>query len=121
MEGSAVLLSDDGDVVEVRTKQTADDLRRNTGPTLFKTMNLLRFAAGTLRNTVVPALDQLVNDAETNVYTEQLLGRLIRNRGFKLGAARCDDVRWYEIDSVADLRIAERIFAPPVAASAATL
>jgi NDP-sugar pyrophosphorylase family protein len=121
MEGSAVLLSDDGDIVEVRTKQTADDLRRNAGPTLFKTMNLLRFSADTLRDTVVPALDELVNNAETNVYTEQLLGRLIRDRGFKLGAARCDDLRWYEIDSVADLRIAERIFAPAATARAAVL
>lgn len=121
MEGSAVLLSDTGDIVEVRTRQTADDLRRNTGPTLFKTMNLLRLAAGTLRDIVVPALDELVNDAETNVYTEQLLGRLIRDRGFKLGAARCDELRWYEIDSVADLQIAERIFAPASAARAAVL
>jgi NDP-sugar pyrophosphorylase family protein len=121
MEGSAVLLSDDGNIVEVRTKQTADDLRRNTGPTLFKTMNLLRFAAGSLRNSVVPALDDLVERGETKVYTEQLLGQLIRERGFRLGAARCDDLRWYEIDSLDDLRTAERIFAPAAAAHAAAL
>ncbi|WP_426420480.1 phosphocholine cytidylyltransferase family protein [Bradyrhizobium genosp. A] len=110
MEGSAVLLSDNGFISAFRMKQTAADLVTN-GPRLFKTMNLLRFAAPTLRATIVPALDDVIGSGATQAYTEELLAFLVERRGLKLAAVRCDDARWYEIDSTEDLRMAERIFA----------
>ncbi|MBB4428341.1 NDP-sugar pyrophosphorylase family protein [Bradyrhizobium sp. CIR48] len=109
MEGSAVLLSDDGLITSFRMKQTAADLVAK-GPKLFKTMNLLRFSASTLRATIVPALDDLIGSGATQAYTEEVLANLVQRRGLRLTAARCDDLRWYEIDSTEDLAIAERIF-----------
>ncbi|PJG51466.1 hemolysin activation protein [Bradyrhizobium forestalis] len=109
MEGSAVLLSDGGLITAFRMKQTAANLVAG-GPTLFKTMNLLRFSATTLRATIVPALDNIIGSGATQAYTEELLAYLVEQRGLQLAAARCDDLRWYEIDSAEDLRVAERIF-----------
>ena len=112
MEGSAVVLDADGMIAEVRMKQTAADLKRAGAPILFKTMNLLRLSADVLRDTVVPALDQIIGSGAIKAYTEELLAHLIEKRGLKLHATRCDDLKWYEIDSESDLRVAEAIFAP---------
>ncbi|WP_375779163.1 phosphocholine cytidylyltransferase family protein [Bradyrhizobium sp. ma5] len=110
MEGSAVVLSESGLISEFRMKQTAGNLAAD-GPPLYKTMNLLRFAASTLTSTIVPALDEIIGSGATRAYTEELLGYLIERRGLQLAAARCDGLRWYEIDTPADWRIAESIFA----------
>ncbi|MFB9264816.1 phosphocholine cytidylyltransferase family protein [Bradyrhizobium erythrophlei] len=110
MEGSAALLSDGGFISGFRMKQTAASLLED-GPRLFKTMNLLRFAAPTLRSTIVPALDDIIGSGATRAYTEELLSYLVERRGLQLAAVRCDDLRWYEIDSTDDLRIAESMFA----------
>jgi NDP-sugar pyrophosphorylase family protein len=118
MEGSAVVLGPDGIITEVRMKQTAANLSATGGPTLFKTMNLLRFSGETLRKMIVPFLDELIGSGATRAYTEELLAHLIEKCGLKLGATRCDDLKWYEIDSEADLRIAEDLFSPvPVIAA----
>lgn len=109
MEGSAVLLSADGFISEVRLKQTAANLVAG-GPRLFKTLNLIRFSGTDLRSTIVPALNDLVGSGATRAYTEEILAHLIDRGGLKLAAARCDDFKWCEIDSAEDLRMAERIF-----------
>ncbi|MEZ2146716.1 phosphocholine cytidylyltransferase family protein [Bradyrhizobium sp. DN5] len=110
MQGSAVVLSDLGFISEFRLKQTAENLVAD-GPPLYKTMNLLRLSASTLRKAVIPALDDIIRSGATQVYTEELLADLVETRGLQLAAVRCDDLRWYEIDDAEDLRIAERIFA----------
>nr|WP_246709517.1 sugar phosphate nucleotidyltransferase [Bradyrhizobium sp. 6(2017)] len=109
MEGSAVLLSDSGVITSFRMKQTAANLVAD-GPRRFKTMNLLRLSATTLRATIVPALDDLIGSGATQAYTEALLASLVERRGLRIAASRCDGLRWYEIDSTEDLPIAERIF-----------
>ncbi|MHC1949615.1 phosphocholine cytidylyltransferase family protein [Bradyrhizobium sp. UFLA06-06] len=109
MEGSAVLLSDNGFITGFRMKQTAANID-TAGPQLFKTMNLLRFSGPTLKATIVPALDDVIGSGAKQAYTEELLGYLVERRGLQLAAARCDDLRWCEIDTAEDLRLAERIF-----------
>ncbi|MCC8957959.1 phosphocholine cytidylyltransferase family protein [Bradyrhizobium sp. Pear77] len=109
MQGSAVTLSEDGLISAFRMKQTAADLDGDS-PVLFKTMNILRFSSVTLRKTIVPSLDDLIGSGAKQTYTEELLAKLVERRGLQLAAARCDDLRWYEIDSMDDLRIAESIF-----------
>ncbi|WP_407175599.1 phosphocholine cytidylyltransferase family protein [Bradyrhizobium sp. STM 3562] len=109
MQGSAVTLSENGLISAFRMRQTAADLDRD-GPVLFKTMNLLRFSATTLKETIVPSLDDIVVSGATQAYTEELLAYLVERRGLTLGAARCDKLRWYEIDSPEDLEIAEQLF-----------
>lgn len=109
MEGSAVLLSQNGFISGFRLKQTAANLVAD-GPKLFKTMNLLRLSAPTLKATIVPTLDDIITAGARQTYTEELLGYLIARRGLQLAAAQCDGLSWYEIDNADDLEIAERIF-----------
>lgn len=109
MQGSAVLLSDAGVISGFRMKQTAADLS-DSGSQLFKTMNLLRFDAETLNSMIVPALDEFIAAGAWQTYTEELLAYLVDRKGLQLSAARCDDLKWYEIDSAEDLQIAEAIF-----------
>ncbi|AYG64070.1 phosphocholine cytidylyltransferase family protein [Rhizobium jaguaris] len=109
MEGSAVVLAENGYITEVRMKQTGADLSDGS-PALFKTMNLIRFSCNDLRETIVPYLDDLIAGGAVKSYTEELLSDLIRNKDLQIAAAICDDVRWCEIDNEDDLRIAEAMF-----------
>ncbi|OMI12962.1 hemolysin activation protein [Bradyrhizobium brasilense] len=108
MQGSAVLLSEAGFIYGFRLKQSGADLSRN--PALFKTLNLFRFSASTLRATIVPGLDDIIRSGATRSYTEELFAYLIERRGLQLAAARCDHARWWEIDTADDLRIANELF-----------
>ncbi|MGY3387430.1 NDP-sugar pyrophosphorylase family protein [Bradyrhizobium sp. USDA 3311] len=81
------------------------------GPPLYKTLNLLRLSASTLRTEVIPALDDMIRAGATQAYMEELISYLVETGGLQLAAVRCDDLRWYEIDDPEDLRTAERIFA----------
>lgn len=109
MEGSAVLLADNGYIAEVRMKQTAANLFDGS-PQLFKTMNLLRLWRADLSAKIVPYLDELIGTGAVKAYTEELFANLIEYRGLWLAAARCDALKWYEIDSAEHLQIAEKIF-----------
>ncbi|WP_331375524.1 phosphocholine cytidylyltransferase family protein [Sinorhizobium chiapasense] len=109
MEGSAVVLTENGDIAEVRMKQTATNLIDGSPP-LFRTMNLIRFSGNDLRETIVPHLDDLIGSGAVMSYTEELLSGLVQKKDLRIAAARCDDVRWYEIDNEDDLRIAEALF-----------
>lgn len=120
MEGSAVVLTDNGYVAEFRMRQTVANLSDGS-PQLFKTMNLLKLSAVDLRGRIVPYLDELIATGAVKAYTEELFANLIEQRGLRLAAARCDALKWYEIDSAEDLRVAEALFrdgAEPVPALA---
>ncbi|WP_027532945.1 phosphocholine cytidylyltransferase family protein [Bradyrhizobium sp. WSM3983] len=110
MQGSAVLLTESGYISHFRMKQSGAD-SSDSYPMLFKTLNLLRLSASTLRMTIVPALNDLVGSGATQAYTEELLAYLVERRGLQLAATRCDDLRWCEIDNAEDLRTANRLFA----------
>lgn len=117
MSGSAVTLSSDNLIGEFRMNQTWDDL--NDGP-LYKTINLFRFKAETLRDHLVPQLDDLVGSGGCKAYVEQLLAGLIASDRLKIRGAICDDLNWFEIDNTADLCVAERIFRQHTPALAGT-
>jgi NDP-sugar pyrophosphorylase family protein len=118
ISGSAVTLGESGRVSQILMNQTADD-RRDLP--LLKTMNLYRFSAATLRDTLVPALDAAIVRGEVRSYVEQVLSQLFQRRELSLGAVVCGDLNWFEIDNQNDLRIAESIFAPTLARAAAGL
>ncbi|WP_027154913.1 phosphocholine cytidylyltransferase family protein [Mesorhizobium sp. WSM2561] len=109
MEGSAVVLKNNGYIAEVRMKQTAANLNDGS-PALFKMMNLIRFSGEDLRRTIVPYLNAVVATGAVKSYTEEILSNLVRQEGLQIAAARCDGLKWYEIDNEADLRIAEAMF-----------
>lgn len=107
MTGSAVLLSSQDMVRAFRMNQTAAHLGAEP---LYKTINIFRFTSQTLRDSLVPALDELIYTGGTTAYIEQLLATLVTEGRIALRGAVCRGARWFEIDSETDLRIAERIF-----------
>lgn len=111
MEGPAVVLDNDGFISEVRTKQTAANLDADY-PRLFKTINLIRFSGVDLRQTLVPHLDDLVGHGVVKFCIEELLGPPVWNRSLRIAAARCDEMKLFDIDNENDLSLAEAMFAP---------
>ncbi|MDE5445204.1 NTP transferase domain-containing protein [Bradyrhizobium sp. CSA207] len=111
MSGSAVELADDGSVVTFAMNQTPVEARARG---LFKTINLTRFSADASREQLVPALHRAVKSGHRTAYVEQILALLVEKRELQLSAADCSDTLWFEIDSEDDLRLAEKIFAPPM-------
>jgi NDP-sugar pyrophosphorylase family protein len=109
MEGSAVVLNNTGYITEVRMKQTAANLSDGSPP-LFKTMNLFRLSGKDLRHVIVPHLNEMITAGAVKSYTEELLSALIRLSNLQIAAARCDELKWWEIDNEADLRFAEAMF-----------
>lgn len=109
MTGSAVTIATGGMIDQVLVKQTAADLDRDE--TLFKTMNLFRFAQDTLRRVVVPALDEAVGSGAVTAHLEQVLTYLIGECGLRLAAADCSDLKWFEVDSEENLHAVETSFA----------
>ena len=107
MAGTAVTLKPDGTIADFRTNQTQEAIN---GAALFKTMNLYRLTAPTLRRHLVPCLERLVRSGATKAFVEDVLADLVVQGDIRLSASRCDDLRWFEIDCEADLRTAERIF-----------
>jgi NDP-sugar pyrophosphorylase family protein len=107
MSGSAVTLAEDGHVREFRMNQSIADL---SAEPLYKTINLFRFSKHTLREHLVPRLDHLFASGGSKAYVEQVLASLIADRELTIKGVLCDDLRWFEIDSTADLCVAERIF-----------
>jgi NDP-sugar pyrophosphorylase family protein len=115
MTGSAACLSPQGGVTEFRMNQNGTHLG---GESLYKTVNIYRFTAGTLRRTLVPGLDAFIASGGSKGYIEQFLAPLTARRELDLQAVVCRGIRWFEIDNEADLRIAEAIFAPIASRSA---
>ena len=111
MSGSAARVTQDGRVLEIRMNQSAASLN---GEPLYKTVNIHRFTGQSLRQAIVPALDGMVAAGQHRSYVEQVLAQLIASGALEVRGAPCNGVRWFEIDSESDLRIAESIFAPPM-------
>lgn len=109
MSGSAVTLSASNHVQSIHMNQTGDT---TAGQDLFKTLNLFKFSAETLAGQLRPALDRLIQSGAVTAYVEQLLKQLVEQRNVSLDAVHCGDLKWFEIDSLADLCTAEAIFGP---------
>ncbi|MBM0105963.1 phosphocholine cytidylyltransferase family protein [Steroidobacter sp. S1-65] len=109
LTGSAATLDERGRARELRLNQKMSDALVEP---LYKTINIYRFTAETLQSQLLPELDRTIVGGAHGAYVEQILSALIRPQGLQLGAVDCGDLNWFEIDSVEDLRIAERIFAP---------
>lgn len=107
MSGSVVTLTPAGSIAAVLMNQTA---AMGGVAGFYKTVNLLRLSAPTLRDGFVPALDRFVVNGGRVGYVEQLLRELIASGVLRLHAVDCGDLRWFEVDSAEDLEIAEGIF-----------
>lgn len=109
MDGTCVKLSED-DTIEAfipGKKFKFDEIRE-----YYKTVNLYKFSRHFSKTHYVPFLDAYQSALGENEYYEQVLRviTMIDNSGIK--AKRLDGQKWYEIDDIQDLDIAESIFIP---------
>ena len=109
MDGTCVKISAD-DTIEafVPGKNFKFDEIRD----YYKTVNLYKFSRQFSETHYVPFLDAYQSALGENEYYEQVLRVITMLDEPVIKAKRLDGQRWYEIDDIQDLDIAESLFAP---------
>ena len=78
----------------------------------YKTVNIYKFSRSFSRTHYVPFLEAYQAALGQNEYYEQVLRVITMLDNPEIQAKRLDGQRWYEIDDIQDLDIAESIFMP---------
>lgn len=108
MDGTMVRIDEDRNIVSFIPKKA---FKYSDTAFYYKTVNIYKFSKEFSTNHYVPFLDAYLRVLGNNEYYEQVLRviTLIDNSNIK--AVPLNGQKWYEIDDVQDLRIAETIFA----------
>ncbi len=109
MDGTMVRIDEDHNILNFIPKKS---FRYEDVPHYYKTVNVYRLRKEFCRDHYLPFLEAYIKVLGENEYYEQVLRviTLIDTANIK---AIPIDARWYEIDDVQDLRIAETMFASP--------
>ena len=108
MDGTMVRIDEERNIVNFIPKKA---FKYRDTAFYYKTVNIYKFSKEFSSNHYVPFLDAYLRVLGNNEYYEQVLRviTLIDNSNIK--ALPLNGQKWYEIDDVQDLRIAETIFA----------
>ncbi len=109
MDGTCVKLADD-DTIEAFVP--GKKFKFNEIKDYYKTVNLYKFSKHFSETHYVPFLDAYQSALGQNEYYEQVLRVITMLDEPVIKAKRLDGQRWYEIDDIQDLDIAESIFTP---------
>ncbi len=109
MDGTCVKLAED-DTIAAFVPGKQFDFREKDE--YYKTVNIYKFSRSFCETHYVPFLEAYQSALGLNEYYEQVLrvSTMLDNPGIK--ARRLNGQRWYEIDDIQDLDIAESIFSP---------
>lgn len=109
MDGTVITLDEDDNIISFLDKNhfCFSDIRH-----YYKTVNIYKFSKEFSNSHYVPFLEAYSKALGDNEYYEQVLKviALLDKPGIK--ALVLEDEKWYEIDDVQDLDIAESMFAP---------
>ena len=108
MDGTMVKIDDDNNIVNFITKQA---FKYSDVDQYYKTVNIYKFSKEFLVQKYVPFLDAYCSALGNNEYYEQVLRVICMLNNSDLKALPITTEKWYEIDDVQDLDIAEAIFA----------
>lgn len=108
MDGTMVKLDDDNNIVNFVPKKA---FRYDEVGSYYKTVNIYKFSRDFLRNSYVPFLEAYTKALGNNEYYEQVLRVITLLDKCDLKALPLEGEKWYEIDDIQDLDIAETIFA----------
>lgn len=108
MDGTMVTLDADGHIDHF---VSGDNLDFSATDRYFKTVNVYKLSRSFSANTYLPFLEAYIRAMGNNEYYEQVLRVLTFIDNSDLVALPIGDKRWYEIDDIQDLRIAETLFA----------
>lgn len=109
-DGTMVKIDDDHNIKSFVPKAYFD---YNEISTYYKTLNVYKFSKDFMTGHYLPFLDAYIKVLGENEYYEQVLRCITIIDKFGMKALPVSGMKWYEIDDVQDLRIAEIIFASP--------
>ncbi len=109
MDGTCVKLSDNDDIEAFvpGKKFKFDEIKE-----YYKTVNIYKFSKHFSETHYVPFLKAYQSALGQNEYYEQVLRVITMLDDPEIKAKRLDGQKWYEIDDIQDLDIAESIFTP---------
>lgn len=108
MDGTMVRIDEDNNVVNFITKKA---FKYSDVDYYYKTVNIYKFSKDFLVHKYIPFLDAYCSALGNNEYYEQVLRVICMLDNSELKALPITDEKWYEIDDVQDLDIAEALFA----------
>ena len=108
MDGTMVRIDAENNIVNFVPKQA---FNFEDSAKYYKTVNIYKFSANFSRNVYVPFLDAYCAVLGRNQYYEEVLRVITLVSGYTIKALPIGKEKWYEIDDVQDLDIAETIFA----------
>ncbi len=77
----------------------------------LKTVNMYRLSRDTLAETILPEMEAFLENRRTDQYHEAAFAKLIETGQMKMAVINTGRYRWSEIDTLEDLREAEKMFA----------
>lgn len=108
MDGTMVRIDGDGNIVNFVPKKA---FNYHEVDSYYKTVNIYKFSKAFSQTQYVPFLDAYCKALGNNEYYEQVLRVITLLDKTNLKALDIGNEKWYEIDDVQDLDIAETIFA----------
>lgn len=108
MDGTCVTLDEEDNIISFVGKKEFDFTKTDE---YYKTVNLYKFSKDFSTNHYVPFLEAYCKALGNNEYYEQVLKVITFIEKPEIKAERLNGEKWYEIDDVQDLNIAESIFA----------
>ena len=108
MDGTMVRIDQDNNIVNFVPKQA---FKYEDVESYYKTVNIYKFSREFSEQKYVPFLEAYCHALGNNEYYEQVLRVITLLDNADLKALPVGDEKWYEIDDVQDLDIAEALFA----------
>lgn len=108
MDGTMVRIDEDNNIINFITKKA---FKYSDVDYYYKTVNIYKFSKEFMVNKYLPFLDAYCSSLGNNEYYEQVLRVICMLDNSELKALPITNERWYEIDDVQDLDIAEALFA----------
>ena len=109
MDGTVTLVDENGLIREFVEKK---EFRFERADKYFKTVNVYKFSRSFSRDQYEPFLSAYIRAYGKNQYYEMVLKALAHLPFAGLRAFEMGSIKWYEIDDVQDLDIANTLFAP---------
>ena len=108
MDGTMVTIDDDCNILNFISKK---EFKQTEVDKYYKTVNIYKFSKSYINNQYLPLLEAYCQMKGNNEYYEEVLRVLTMIDKSSLKALPIGDEKWYEIDDIQDLDIAETVFA----------
>lgn len=105
----------DGSFVEIKDGKVSDWIHKNRRPVdfiledKFKTVNIHKFDADFVNNILKPFLEKHTKETNGTEPMEYIMQDIVKNNN-GIAAFETGNLKWFEIDDINDLKIAEEIF-----------